>query len=156
MKRFSFRLESVLRHRRALLRESQRHFAVAQAEATEMERAIINMDRRRRECQDQIRLAAKGQLERSEMLRLRSYSNVLWLSLLGAGQKLAALREGVEERRLDMVKAQRDVRALEILREKALKQWKTGANREERRVLDDLQLASGLLGSPAALGGEAQ
>ena len=155
MKRFSFRLETVLRHRRALLREAQRHFGVAQAEAAEMERAIISLDRRRRECQDQIRLAARGELERSEMLRLRSYSNVLWLSLLGAGQKLTKLRQGVEERRREMVKARRDVRALEILREKAQKAWRTAANREERRVLDDLQVASGLLGTPAALGGEA-
>jgi len=121
-----------------------------------MERAIVNLDRQRRECQDQIRLAARGELERGEMLRLRSYSNVLWLSLLGAGQKLAALREGVEERRRGMVKARRDVRALEILREKALRQWKKAAAREERRVLDDLQLAGGLLAAPTKLGGEAQ
>jgi flagellar export protein FliJ len=155
MKRFSFRLETVLRHRRALLREKQRDFARAQAEAARLETAILNMDLRRRDCQEQIRGAARGALERTEMLRLRSYANVLWLSLLGAGQKLAQLRATAEEFRGAMIKARQNVRALEILREKSFKEWRSVANREERRFLDDLSPAAGLLEPPVAMGGEA-
>jgi flagellar export protein FliJ len=154
MRRFNFRLETVLRHRCALLRETQRLFAEARAEAAKLEQAILSMDEQRGQCQEMIRKTARGQLERTEMLRLRSYANVLWLSLLGAGQKLAGLRAKVDERRGEMVKAQQNVRALELLREKAVKEWKAMAGREERRLLDDLQPTAGLLDSRVGLGGE--
>ncbi len=155
MRRFRFRLETVLRHRRALLRQKQREFGEAQAEATRLQEATLAMDGRRRECQEQIRQVALGLMARSEMLRLRTYSNALWLKVLGAGQKLVELRDGVEARRKAMVKARQDVRALEILREKALKQWQADADREERNFLDDLRPAAGLLEPPTAAGGGA-
>jgi flagellar export protein FliJ len=154
MKRFAFRLDAVLRHRRTLLREAQRSFGRVQAKETAMERAILGMDRRRRDCQEQIRLAAQGRVDRSEMLRLRSYANALWLSLLGAGRQLAEVRGNLERRRAEVVAARRDVRALEILRQKALKQWKQRAGREEQRMLDDLRTERGMLTSAAAPGGE--
>jgi flagellar FliJ protein len=154
VRRFRFRLEAVLRHRRGLLRQRQREFAEAQAEVARLERAILSMDLRRRECQDQVRGAAQGHLERTEMLRLRSYANVLWLSLLGAGRRLSELRSGLEARRASMTRARQNVRALEILREKAVAEWKRQANREERRFLDDLRPVAGMLKSPMVLGGE--
>ena len=155
MRRFRFRLQTVLRHRRALLRQKQREFGEAQAEATRLQQAILVMDGNRRECQEQIRQVALGLMARSEMLRLRTYANALWLKILGAGQKLVELRDGVEARRKAMVKARQDVRALEILREKALAQWQAEADREERNFLDDLRPAATLLEPPMAAGGGA-
>ncbi len=54
-----------------------------------------------------------------------------------------------------MVKAHQDVRALEILHEKAKVAWQVEADREERVFLDDLRPSAGLLASPASAGGEA-
>ena len=53
-----------------------------------------------------------------------------------------------------MVKAHQDVRALEILEEKARAVWQSEADREERVFLDDLRSSAGLLASPASAGGE--
>jgi len=155
VRRFRFRLETVLRHRRAVLGQRQREFGEARAEAARLERAVLGMDESRRDCQEQIRRAALGRMVRSEMLRLRTYANALWLQILGAGQRLVELRDGVEERRKAMVKARQDVRALEILREKALAEWQAEADREERNFLDDLRPAAGLLEPPVTAGGGA-
>jgi flagellar export protein FliJ len=155
MKRFTFRLETVLGHRRALLSEEQRKFGRAQNDVGRLERAIFSLDTLRRDCQAQIREAATGQMQRTEMLRLRSYANALWLQVLSAAHKLGELRAELEERRRALIRARQGVRALELLREKALREWRTAAGREERAFLDDLQLTAGLLVPPAAAGGEA-
>jgi hypothetical protein len=44
---------------------------------------------------------------------------------------------------------------MELLRDKSLKRWQVESDREERKFLDDLRLHQGLLGSPAAAGGDA-
>jgi flagellar export protein FliJ len=155
MKRFTVRLETVLKHRRAVLREEQRRLAEAQERVSRLERAVASMDRRRRDCQAQIRGAATGRMRRTEMLRLRSYANALWLQVLSAAQKLGELRTEAEGRRRAMIRARQNVRALEILREKALREWRAAAGREERAFLDNLQLTAGLLVPPTAAGGEA-
>ena len=157
MRRFRFRLEAVLRHRRALLRESQREFALARAEQAGVEEQIRRMRRSRDECQVEVRRAAEGELSRTRLLRLRTYANALWLGLLRAGQQLARLAAQTAERRGAMVRARQGVRALEIFREKSFRAWRADADREERTFLDDLRPHRALLEPPTAraVGGEA-
>jgi len=157
MRRFRFRLEAVLRHRRAVLRESQRDFALARAEQASVEEQIRRMRRSRDECQEEIRRAAEGELSRTRLLRLRTYANSLWLGLLRAGQQLGELAARTAERRGAMVRARQGVRALETLREKSFRAWRADADREERTFLDDLRPHRALLEPPTArvAGGEA-
>ncbi len=154
MRRFEFRLEAVLRHRQATLDQRRRDFGQTQAEAAAIAVQIKEMRRSRDLHQEAIRAASRGEISRSEMVRLRNYVNTLWMRMLMASRKLAEAAARVEERRRAMVKAHQDVRALEILREKARAEWQAGADREERAFLDDLHPAAGLLASPASAGGE--
>ena len=118
-----------------------------------MEQALLGLEVRRRECQEQVRQSSLGELDRSDMLRMRSYANSLWLRVLAGAQELAGLRAKAEERRTAMVSARQGVRALEVLRDKAALEWSQEAAREERRFLDDLRPAEHLLRSPAGPGG---
>jgi flagellar export protein FliJ len=138
-----------------MLDQNQREFAAAQARAARMERALISLDARRREGQEQIRAAVVGEISRTNLLRMRSYDNALWLQLLAGGRRLVDLRGEAECRRTAMVESRRRVRAMELLRDKSLKRWQVESDREERKFLDDLRLHQGLLGSPAAAGGDA-
>ncbi|HOX05748.1 MAG TPA: flagellar export protein FliJ [Planctomycetota bacterium] len=159
MRRFEFRLAAVLRHRGALLDQRRREFGVAQAEATAVAEQIRAMRRSRDLHQESIRAASTGGISRADMVRMRNYVNTLWLRMIMASRKLAELAARAEERRRAMVKAHQDVRALEILEEKARTAWQAEADREERVFLDDLRPVSGLLASPASApasaGGEA-
>ena len=155
MKRFEFRLSAVLRHREAVLDQRRREFGQAQAEAAAIAEQIKEMRRSRDLHQEAIRAASRGEISRTEMVRLRNYVNTLWMRMLMAGRKLAESAGRVEERRRSMVKAQQDVRALEILQDKARVAWQSEADREERVFLDDLHPSAGLLVSPASTGGEA-
>jgi flagellar export protein FliJ len=155
MKRFEFRLSAVLRHREAVLDQRRREFGQAQAEAAAIAEQIKEMRRSRDLHQEAIRAASRGEISRTEMVRLRNYVNTLWMRMLMAGRKLAESAGRVEERRRSMVKAQQDVRALEILRDKSRAAWQSEADREERVFLDDLRPSAGLLVSPASAGGEA-
>jgi flagellar export protein FliJ len=152
MKRFEFRLEAVLGHRQMVLSERRRQLGQVQAEAAAIEENIRKMRRSREEHQQFIRAASRGQISRVEMVRLRNYVNSLWMRMVLAGRRLAEANARVAERRQAMIKAHQDVRALEILREKALAVWQYEADREERVFLDDLRPAATLLA--AAAGGE--
>lgn len=153
MKRFEFRLEAVLGHRQMVLSERRRQLGQVQAEAAAIEENIRKMRRSREEHQQFIRTASRGQISRVEMVRLRNYVNSLWMRMVLAGRRLAEANARVAERRQAMIKAHQDVRALEILREKALAVWQYEADREERVFLDDLRPAATLL-TAAAAGGE--
>lgn len=155
MRRFQFRLESVLRHRRALLDESRRAFGRAQAEVAAIQDDIRRMRRSREEHQAAIRAGSRGMLARADLIRLHTYVNTLWLRMILAGRRLAEAMARAEEARRHMVKAHQNMRALEILEEKSLKAWQAEADREERNFLDDLHAPAGLLASPAQAGGEA-
>lgn len=154
MRRFSFRLQSVLRHRRAVLREKQRDFGRAGAEQGAVEEQIRHMRRSREEHQELIRRAAEGRLDRSRLVRLHSYVNSVWMRLLAAGGRLREMAARTAQCRAAMIKAQRDVRALEKLREKAWGAWQVEAEREERAFLDEVRPTAGLLRSVHSVGGE--
>lgn len=155
MRRFRFPLEAVLRHRQALLRERQRDYAREQARVATIEQHIRSMRRSRREHLEIIRQAATGRLERAEMLRLRTYVNVLWLRSMAAARHLAEARSRADERRAELVRARQASRALEILKEKALRGWKSDADREERNFLDEIRPGASLLASPVTRRAEA-
>jgi len=154
VRRFEFRLGAVLRHRRSILEARQRELAQVQADAAAIAAQIRQMRRSRDLHQESIRSASRGRLARTEMIRMRNYVNTLWMRMLLAGRSLAEATGRVEERRRGMVKAHQNVRALEILREKAQAAWQYQADREERVFLDDLRLSPGLLVSPTSAGGE--
>ena len=155
MRRFQFRLAAVLRHRRALLDESRRAFGRTQAEVVAIQEDIRRMRRSREEHQAAIRAGSRGTLARTDQIRLHTYVNTLWLKMVLAGRRLAEAMNRAEEARRNMVKAHQNVRALEILEDKALKAWQAEADREERVFLDDLRSPAGLLASPVRAGGEA-
>ena len=113
------------------------------------------MRRSREEHQAAIRAGSRGTLARTDLVRLHTYVNTLWLKMVLAGRRLAEAAERAEDARRKMVKAHQNVRALEILEDKSRAAWAAEADREERVFLDDLRTPRGLLASPVQAGGEA-
>ena len=138
MARFRFRLEPLLRARR-------------QTEQTR-QRAVAELERRRRELEDTLRRQQQFITAGKQSLRDRLVGSLDMASLRAhAGSTIHLLREaqrivielaGVHKRlegaRAQLIEAARQRRAVELLRERRLAQWKAQINKAEDAALDEL------------------
>ncbi|MBI2566379.1 MAG: flagellar export protein FliJ [Candidatus Schekmanbacteria bacterium] len=139
MKKFSFPLEKLLRHREALRQAAERDLGAAIAVAREHEQrvqqALAELAERHAELGRQL---AEAHYVDVEGLR-RQESYLLWLErhILTLRQALRRAEEQAEAARQRLVEARREERAVEILKEKALKRYRQDVAREEQVMIDE-------------------
>jgi flagellar FliJ protein len=138
MARFRFPLESLLTARRLAERERQRGVA-------DLERQRMRLEQKLRRMQDAIaggrqdlRTALVGTLD-AQSLRMHAASS---LHHLRAAQRvvleLAGVQRNLDAARAALIEAARARRAIELLRDRRLEQWKTAQNKAETDMLDEL------------------
>ncbi|RKY03911.1 flagellar export protein FliJ [Candidatus Poribacteria bacterium] len=138
MRRFSFRLEPVLRYRRMIEEMRKMELAAARAEY-DLARARLEEVVRRRE-------ELEGVLRRREAEGLSAAEAQLYLGYLAALRDLEAARreelkraeEKLEMARNRLLSSRRDRRAVEILRERELERFKAEMRREELKLIDEV------------------
>ncbi|MEO6593315.1 MAG: flagellar export protein FliJ [Planctomycetota bacterium] len=134
MRRFRFRLASVLRLREQFERSARRDLAVAIADVHTFDQRLAAAAQGLRDCADQAASSsAVGQLARSLETGLRRHE---WR--LRTNQKVA-------QKKLDVVRADyvvkvRELRTLSKLREQRHAQWRSEAQKSEQAELDELAL----------------
>lgn len=138
MKKFAFRLESVLKLRRFEFERKQRAFATARARVEGMEReheaAGVDAAERAAGWIERARGGLDSQTVGLEQFGLeRAFSG--WRE---AGTRLEEAREVAEQARVELTGAATRVRTLETLRERALERHRAEALREEIRELDEI------------------
>lgn len=138
MKRFVFRLESVLKLRRHELESRQRGLALALSGLDDVERATTRAEILASEMSADFSASAKGGVssERLGMTQLVVESAFrLWRN-----NQVSVLAEKlvVEEARKEVVTAHTDVRAIEKLRERAVVRYRAECEREEVALLDEV------------------
>lgn len=138
MPRFVFRLDPLLRARRETERRHQR--------------AVAELERRRRDLEDDLRrrqgFIAEGKRELSERLTgrldlgaLRDHAGASLRMLREANRivvELAGVHTRLEEARATLVEATRARRALELLRERRFDAWKRDLDKREDAALDEI------------------
>lgn len=147
MKRFQFRLESLLRlrrHERDLRRQELGQ--VVQAVST-LERQKLGIERRRHAELMLLReTTGPGSLDVDRILDARRFVGLLQARSRMAESQREALEQEIEQRRAATVEADRAVRALEKLRQRRWLRHRQDAQREENRQLDEAASSGWLRG----------
>lgn len=135
---FTFKLEPVLKAR--LAEEQQKQIAVAEMERKRMQ--IEQSIRRRQQLlaasKSELKSALTGQVNTRDLAGTAASS----MRLMGQAQKLvlelAAVHQHLGAARTELIEATRRRRAVELLRERRLGEWKREQNRIENAFLDEI------------------
>lgn len=138
MRRFSFRLEPILRYRRMVEEMRKTELAAARVEYNLARTRLEEVIRRREELE--------GVLKRREAKGLSAAEAQLYLRYLAALRDLEAVRKEELERargklemaRSRLLESRRDRRAVEILRERELEKFKAEMRREELKLINEV------------------
>jgi hypothetical protein len=139
MQRFRFRLESVLAWRRLHLELEETKLQRLFGELRQVGLAGERLEEEK--AQEERAVLYSPSVEARELAALESYR----LHVAREKERLAKLRADCEGRiaaqRAQVLKAERDVRLLEKLREKRLAEWQAAGDREQEALASELFLA---------------
>jgi flagellar export protein FliJ len=137
MKRFVFRLATLLRireaerdERRAQLADAFRVEAELQKQMTELEGELAAARR--------AHTADVGLVDVDRMLAAQRYGLVLEMDRRRLAEQQATVAQEVETRRAALVEADREVRVLERLRETQHDRWRAEAEKQQMKLLDEV------------------
>jgi flagellar FliJ protein len=145
MARFIFKLEPVLRQRKAIEREKQLALAELERSRVELEDQIRQIQGRLRAEKDTMR----DQLTpgaRVDLRGVRMQAGAQLRLVLEAQQavfKLAGVHRRVEAARAELIEATKARRAVELLRERRFEQWLEEQRRKEASMLDEIAVVRG-------------
>jgi len=136
MRRFRFRLASLLRLRSQIERSARKELALAMAEVNNFDQQLAAAAQGLVDCADQAaRTDSVGHLARALEAGLRRHQWRLIRQRKSAEQKLDAVR-------VDYTQKARELKTLQRLRDSEHEQWRTDMQRAEQAELDELALLS--------------
>jgi len=137
-RRFRFRLQPVLRYREMIETEKKKDFALANraVEEERLRREALQQDRGA--TQADVRDLYAGGAPFQQVVEAYRYINTLDLQLVYNAQRLAKLAAVREEKRKLLMIAQRDRKALDLLRERRREDHAYEVARAEQTELDAL------------------
>ncbi|MCB9877914.1 MAG: flagellar FliJ family protein [Planctomycetes bacterium] len=134
MRRFRFRLQSVLRLRSQLERSARTELAAAMADVNALDQQLLAAGQGVRECAEHaVRGDAVGQLARQLELGLRRHQWRLQKKRKDAERHLDSVR-------VDYAAKAREKRTVERLREEEHDAWRRDVQRQEQAELDETAL----------------
>lgn len=145
MKRFRFRLESVLRWRQALEGIEEEKLRGLNARLHEVERARAEIEQVRRRLPGEV--AGRSDVSGVELAALDAYLRRLGAIEEELRQQRVQLDKQVEAQQQAVLEARRKVRLLERLKARRFAEWEAELARETERVAADNYLARWRRGS---------
>ncbi len=136
MSRFRFRLVTVQRLREVARDERRAQLADALRVEAELNRQFAEVD----ELLSVIRVSQRiepGQVDVEKLLEIQRYERVLQARRLALLDQRTNVLKELELRRAALVEADRDVKALEKLRDAQFEQWTLEQQRDEQKQLDE-------------------
>ncbi len=134
MKRFHFSLQGALSHRLHLQEDAQRALAVAQRDLVEKEETRIELEKEFAE----VEMSRPSQGSAEVILHSVRYMETLKMAILRAKEQIEVAKSEVEKARIFLAERNRDVKALEILRDKQKEAFRKEMNASSTKLLDDL------------------
>lgn len=137
MARFRFGLQAVLDHREMLEKQQQKVVAALEADRVRLERML-------RECQRSIAAEKAGQrsmLGSADILGARQQAAAalrLMVSAQRTAVELAGVLRRLEGARAELLEASKRRKAVDLLRERRLEEWKRDIDRRELAAVDEL------------------
>ena len=139
MKRFKFRLATLLRLRQSV--RDERRAALAQAYRAEEilrgqhQQLAKQLEETTRHCQE---ASSPGPVDVDRVLEGRRYELLLRSQEQELGRQQQSVEAEIENRRVALAEANREVRVLEKLRDRQLERHRQEENRQEIKELDDV------------------
>ena len=134
MRRFRFRLASLLRLRSQMERSARKELALAMAEVNNFDQQLAAAERGLSDCADQaVRTDSVGQLARALEGGLRRHQWRLLRQRKAAEQKLNTVR-------VEYTQKARELKTLQRLRDQEHAAWTTELQRAEQAELDEMAL----------------
>lgn len=139
MKRFRFRLESVLRWRQTLASIEEDKLRNLYGRLRDVERSRSELEGLRRRLPAE--MAARTSVTGAELTALDTYLRRLAAVEQDLCERKARIEQEIERQRQAVIEAHRQVRLLERLRARRLAEWEAELAREAERVAADNYLA---------------
>jgi len=134
MRRFRFRLASLLRLRSQIERSARKELALAMAEVNNFDQQLAAAGRGLADCADQAsRTDSVGHLARALEVGLRRHQWRLIRQRKSAEQKLGAVR-------VEYTQKARELKTLQRLRDQEHSEWQSEVHRSEQAELDEMAL----------------
>ncbi|MEZ5366354.1 MAG: hypothetical protein R2748_29460 [Bryobacterales bacterium] len=146
MKAFRFPLEALLRLRRRKVERAEAQLASLENRRRGALQRAGAFDRRSLEARDSIGRA--GRMRGADIRTAANSSQALQDRAAQAHRAAKALEAEVAPARRAVLAARRDLEALELLRDKALDQWRLDAEKQQHALSEELYLARRFRWSP--------
>jgi flagellar FliJ protein len=137
--KFVFRLQAVLRHRKAVEQEKLRDLAMAAARLKEAQEELAALDESMRATNEDVRRnRLTGRLDVGFIVAHRRYLLGMQRKALEVAAKIAAAQKIVDAARAGLAEAAKQRMVLEKLREKQEARWREEIERKELAQLDEV------------------
>ena len=139
MAKFDFKLEGVLQHRKNVERERQRELAIAQAQLTQMEKQLRELDQDVQQASGDLRQnRLVGRLDLNFLAAHRRFVAAMQKKGMTLVQRMAIVQKQVDEARKALVQSAIQRKAIEKLREKQHQRWLDDHNRNQAEEIDEI------------------
>jgi flagellar export protein FliJ len=137
MRRFQFRLETLLKHRKNLEEQREREYGEAQTRVDRAERRIKSLEQ---ECYATLTQgrSASCRIDVASLLEREQYVSALKVQIAEVTQERDAALIVAEEARLALVKARQEREAVSKLRENALEEYQQESLRLDQEAFDEM------------------
>jgi flagellar FliJ protein len=137
-KKFNFKLEPVLKYRNNLEKEELRKFAEAQGKVVEKQNYIDNLQQDKQVQQQEIVEMFQSKKDIQNIVEVYRFINTVDLRTAYADKELKAREKDMEIQRASYLASRKKRRAIELLKEKRLEEYKKNESLEENKTLDNL------------------
>jgi len=134
---FHFKLEQVLRYRRRRMESEARKLHAIESAALALERDNARMELRCRELTHTV-AAEVSTSEVAERRRLTEFIRGQQHLIRRNTEEAAMIRRKADQQRHVLLNAQREVRVLELLREKQNEEWSLRQRRLDQKCIDEI------------------
>lgn len=139
MARFRFQLEGVLRHRKNVERQQQREVALVQAQLTQLETELRQLDQTAQDAAAELRRDhLVGTIDLNYLAAHRRFVAATQRKAVSLAQRMALVRRELDEKRKVLTQAAIQRKVMEKLREKQFARWMETMGKREADELDEI------------------
>lgn len=142
MAKFRFNLQAVLNHRQILEEQAQRDLGEAMQQRVRLLNSIREQQETIQQSKQNLGEGLRGRVDLDSIGRFAAYAGQVRIRAHHLVQELAVAEKQIEARRDALLQATKARKALELLRDRQLAQWKQDGERKEAAALDEFAAQS--------------
>jgi len=137
---FTFRYQTVLEHRRHVEEQRQRELTICVREQTRLENQLRQAQNTIRDNKAELAQSLVGKVETHQIAMIGQYANHMTANGMVIVRKIAIAQQQANEARARLLEATKQVKALELLRDRDQAQYKKAQAKKEASELDEIAI----------------